>query len=645
MAVISTVAGRCRRCYKCIRSCPAHAVRMKGGQAEVIAERCVACGTCVRICTQKAKLIESHIERLRQFLGSEKPVVACLAPSFPAAYDGIQPLQLVTAIKRLGFARVVEVAFGAQLVAAAYEKLISGNPEQTWITTPCPAIVKLVEKHYPRLVPFLAPIVSPMIATGRVVKQLYMPGALTVFIGPCTAKKLEMDDPSVVGAIDAVLTFTELQALLEEKGIKPAELPESATDGPRPGPARLFPITGELLTAANLQAGLTNTDIILTEGRERIISILEDKVEEKINGKLLALLFCEGCINGPVMHTSNAPTSRKEAVVRYLRSVQNEEQAKADCERYGNVDLSRRFASAPLVAVKPTESEIRAVLTRTRKLMPEDELNCGACGYGTCREKAVAVIHGLAEAEMCLPYLIDELQKTHETLVQMERLASVGQMAAGVAHEINNLLSGIQVYIRLLQRSLKEKRLKEDDLQSKLTTIETEIARCSKIIRGLLDFARPSEPDLRRLNINDVVVAALNVLAAEAQMAGVVVQQRFESNLPAVLADSNQLVQVFTNLGLNAIQAMPKGGTLEVITAYNPQEKQVTVSLIDTGIGIPPEHIPRLFTPFFSTKEKGKGIGLGLAVTHGIIQRHGGQIQVESKGGEGTKFTVLLPVS
>jgi signal transduction histidine kinase len=599
----------------------------------------------VRVCAQKAKQIDSHIERVKQFLSGSKPVVACLAPSFPAAIDGVKPLQLVTAARKLGFTKVVEVAFGAQLVAAAYEKLVSSAHKQTLITTPCPAIVGLIEKYYPALIPVLAPIVSPMIAIGRVVKQVYLLDSLVVFIGPCTAKKLEMNDPNVAGAIDAALTFNEFEDLLRDRKMDLREMPESEMDGPRAGVARAFAVSGGLLASAHLDAGATVTDTIVTEGRERVLSILEDKAEGKIKEKFLDILFCEGCINGPIMQTGDTTPGRKEAVIRYMRDAPSDEDLKAAIEKYGSVDLTRKFTSLTPATVKPTEEQVRAMLAQTKKLKPEDELNCGSCGYATCHEKAIAVIQGLAEAEMCLPYLIDQLQETHEALIRMERLSFVGQMAAGVAHEINNPLTGIQVYIRLLQRSLKEKRLKEDDLQNKLTTIETEISRCSKIIRGLLDFARPSDLNLRRVSVHDIVGAALSVLAPEARMAGVTMNRYFEPDLPDVVVDADQLLQVFTNLGLNAIQAMPKGGTLEMSTSYDKEKKLVSISVIDSGNGIAPEHMTKLFTPFFSTKGKGKGAGLGLTVSYGIVKRHGGRILVESKVKKGTKFTVVMPVS
>ncbi|MDQ7778829.1 MAG: [Fe-Fe] hydrogenase large subunit C-terminal domain-containing protein [Planctomycetota bacterium] len=645
MPVISTIPGKCRRCYNCVRSCPAHAVRVKAGQAEVIEERCVACGTCVRVCAQKAKQVESHVDRVKLLLAGNRPVVACLAPSFPAAFDDIRPLQFVSALKQLGFNKVVEVAFGAQLVAAAYEKIIAANHKKTLITTPCPAIVGLIEKHYSSLVPFLAPVVSPMIAMGRVVKQKYMPDALVVFIGPCTAKKLEMNDEGVAGTVDAVLTFDAVSAMFAEKGIDPRLLGDTPTDGPRPGIARAFPITGGLLASAGLRSDAVTTDTIVTEGRERVLETLADKAAGKTRGKFLDILFCEGCINGPLMDTKAATDARKEAVIDFLKENVDEAKAARDIEEYGTIDMSRAFSPAPAAASPPTEEQIRVVLASVKKTKPEDELNCGACGYTTCRQKAIAVIQGLAEAEMCLPYLIEELQDTHQALLQMERLSSVGQMAAGVAHEINNPLTGIIVYIRLLQKALNEKRLKEDDLKNKLGTMETEIARCSKIIRGLLDFARPSEPTLRRINVQDVVGSATNVLGPEMQMAGVKIDSVAVKGVPDILADPDQLLQVFTNLGLNAIQAMPGGGMLQLGTGYDPEKRMVSIWVKDTGTGIAPEDIKKLFTPFFTTKSKGKGAGLGLAVSYGIIKRHGGQILVESKVGEGTKFTIALPVS
>ena len=215
MPVIETIMDKCKRCYSCIRNCPAKAIRIEHGQAMVMQERCIGCGRCVRVCAQKAKRIESGIENTIQLLREDKNTFAILAPSFPAAFPDVKPNQVVAALRALGFAGVVPVAVGADLVAGEYAELAAKRAMTTIITTPCPAVVNFIEKYHPSLLLLLAPVVSPMIATGRLIKSSLNPHAKIVFIGPCIAKKKEKADPKVAGVIDEVLTYTELKQLFE----------------------------------------------------------------------------------------------------------------------------------------------------------------------------------------------------------------------------------------------------------------------------------------------------------------------------------------------------------------------------------------------------------------------------------------------
>jgi two-component system NtrC family sensor kinase len=244
---------------------------------------------------------------------------------------------------------------------------------------------------------------------------------------------------------------------------------------------------------------------------------------------------------------------------------------------------------------------------------------------------------------MCLPYLIDELEKTQETLIRAERLTSLGQIAAGVAHEINNPLTGVLTYIQIMLNKLKaQKPIGSEELGKKLSVMGKETERCTRIIKSLLDFARQTQPSIRSIDLNRVIENSLTMLTYQAQLSNVKIVKEFASDVSNIEADPDQLQQVFTNIILNAIDAMPKGGSLIITTLHNASKGQVGIQFRDTGIGISPENLKRLFTPFFTTKEKGKGIGLGLAVCYGIIQRHGGEIKVESQTGQGTTFTIWL---
>jgi two-component system, NtrC family, sensor kinase len=653
--VVRTIIGKCKRCYTCVRHCPASAIKVEDGQAVVIEERCIGCGTCYKVCGQGAKEISNSVEQVRAMLAAGRPVLACLAPSFPAAFDDVRPEQVVTAARRLGFDQVLEVAFGAELLGREYARLVRES-DGTLIASPCPALVSYIEKYAPALIPNLVPLVSPMVALGRVIKQQYRPEAEVVFIGPCIAKKAEIKDPAVAGAIDAVLTFDEFRQMLLVAQVDFAGLPGTPFDGPQARVAGIFPVSGGLLRTAALKQDILDNRILVTEGRERTMEVIEGLLKRPMAVRFLDLLFCEGCIDGPVMGDHLDVFSRKELVARYVQTrstSQTEEERDRNLELYAGVDLSRTFTDQSIRLPIPNEEEINEILRQTNKTRREDELNCGACGYSSCREKAIAVYQGLAEAQMCLPFLIEqleenvvklqlfqkELQTTQAQLIQSEKLASMGQLAAGVAHEINNPLGTILLYSDILHKEVAAESQHKQDLK----LIMDEATRCKRIVSDLLNFARQNEVLAQETDLNALVEQVVAELNGQPEFATVEMHQELEPGLPGIQADPGQLRQVFVNLMDNAAEAMPDGGRLTVSTR-RVGDGQVAVDIQDTGTGISEENLSRLFTPFFTTKPIGKGTGLGLAIVYGIVKMHRGQIDVRSQVGTGTTFTVTLPV-
>lgn len=641
MSIVYTDKEKCKGCYACIRSCVSKAIRVREGLAEVIRERCIACGTCVQICATGAKKVESDIGIVWQLLRQPLPVIALLSATFPAAFPDVQPRQVVSALKKLGFREVMEDSFGAELVCREYTRLLNRNDGKVYLSSPCPAIVAYVEKYYPRLIDNLTPVISPMIAMGRAIKWQYNPQANVVFIGSCVAKKAEAVDENVAGVIDAVLTFAELKEMFAAKEINPEAEEEGQLSGPKPNLGRLFAISGGLTEAAGISTGILSNDVINACGRDYAVKILRELAEGNITANLTSLCFCEGCISGPVIDNNLSVFKRREIITNYTMREADPEQTERDVEEYANIDLSRKFTAQAIGLAIPSEEDVEAVLREIGKAAPGLQLNCGACGYGSCRELAIAVCQDLAEVNMCWPYVVNKLEATQRDLIQMEKLTSLGQLAASIAHEVNNPIAGVLVYTQLLTKKLTADTLPKEKALDYLSKMESELARSSRLIRNLLDFARQTKPALRLVNINVVIDRALSLVAHSAQMQHVEVIKNLSPTLPEVMADPDQLQQVCTNLILNAIQAMLEGGILTLRTSVD-SEGQVKVEVQDTGIGISQENLQKLFTPFFTTKKEVKGVGLGLAVSYGIIQRHQGRIEVDSEEGKGTTFAIYL---
>jgi len=641
MSIVFTNREKCKGCYTCVRNCPAKAIRVREGLAEVIMERCIDCGTCVQICRAKAKYVESDLESVWELLADHQPVIALLSAPFPAAFPEVRPGQLVTALKKLGFSEVMEDSFGAELISREYAHLLDKYKDKTFLSSTCPVIVAYIEKYHPKLVGNLVPFVSPMIASGRLIKSRYNPEAKVVFIGPCIAKKAESRDDKVAGVIDAVLTFAELKEMFAAKKITPELEGEGQLSGPKPYLGRLFAVSGGLLRAAQLSDDILANEIINACGKQYIPKILSEFAEGNIPAKLISLCFCEGCIDGPVIDNDLSVFKRREIISNYAMSQADPAQTEKDIEKYAGIDLSRKFTNRAVVLPTPSEQDVQRVLEKIGRVDPSYRMNCGACGYLGCRELAVAVCQGLAEVKMCWPYVLEKLMTTQGELIQAEKLTSLGQMAASIAHEVNNPLAGVLVYTQLLARKLNSGTFTKEGALESLGKMETEIIRSSRLIRSLLDFARQSPPALREVNANEVLGRALELAAHSAQLQNIQVNKELASSLPNIMADFDQLQQVSINLIMNALQAMPEGGSLTLRTSAS--DGQLKIEFQDTGQGISKENMRKLFTPFFTTKEKGKGVGLGLAVAYGIIQRHHGRIEVQSKEGEGTTFTIYLP--
>jgi signal transduction histidine kinase/NAD-dependent dihydropyrimidine dehydrogenase PreA subunit len=667
-AIVTTSKDRCRRCYSCVRRCPAKAIRVRAGQAEVIPDRCVACGRCVRVCTQNAKQVHDNLPDARRWIAQGNAVLM-LAPSFAAACPPLRPGQLIAALRRAGFAGIYEVAFGADLVARVYQERYQREPGALTISTPCPAAVGYIQKFAPELLAYLSPVDSPMTAMAKVLKQRLRPGCRTIFAGPCTAKIQEARDPQVSPWVDGVLTFPELRELLAtEAGGNLAELSDEDFDPPHSMTGGIFPVPKGLLRTAELPDDLLAnevSDVVGTEAFSDVVERLHQRVQNGSIGDLetrfFDVLFCRGCIAGPMMPGSESQLVRKERIVAWMRARRasvDKQQWQRDVQAYADLDLSRSFVPDGQRNAQPTEAELRAILARTGKLTPQDELNCRACGYRSCRDKARAVFNGQAEVDMCLPFIIDRLEATvdslnrshqdlteaHAQLIRSERLASMGQLAAGIAHEVNNPLGTILIYSHLLADQLEAGRSPHaDSLKGDVQMILGEAKRCKTIVGGLLDFARQNKVTRTLVDVGALITEAVSIVRAGRED-----DVRYETvvpdDLPAVWLDRDQMLQVLLNIVRNAVELMPAGGKVRVTAQHDEARAELHIAVRDTGPGIASENMQKLFTPFFTTKPVGKGTGLGLPICYGIVKMHRGTIGASNNAdGPGATFEIVLP--
>lgn len=386
---------------------------MHEGQAYVVEERCIGCGTCIRECPQKAKSYRHDVDRVARLVASGVRVAASVAPSFAAAFPDWQRKRLPSAMRRLGFCYVAETAIGAHEVAEATAAFVARQPGQAHVCTACPAVVRYVERYCPEALDKLVPVISPMLAHALHIGRSLGEDVRVVFIGPCVAKKAEAERPEHAGIIDGVLTFAELAEWLERESIELSACEESDFDELPEGPARLFALEGGGVRTAGWSTDLLDGQLAAVSGFEEVRSVLEG-LSEPGTPRLIEPLFCpQGCINGPAMTGELNTFSRRGAVLRYAdargaesRSAETPVTTAPSGRDRLYEGLRTRFTvrRAPKEAAF-SEEQIRHILEMTGKAKDEDQLNCGACGYDNCREKAIAVLQGLAEPEMCIPYM------------------------------------------------------------------------------------------------------------------------------------------------------------------------------------------------------------------------------------------------
>ena len=396
--------SNCKSCFRCVRKCPVKAIKFSGSQAHIIGNECILCGNCVVQCPQNAKEIADGTEKVRVLLQSGDPVIVSLAPSFIANYEGVGIEAMRRALKQLGFFDVEETAVGATIVKNEYERMIREDERDVIITSCCHSINLLIQKKFPACLEYLADVMSPMQAHCADIKKR-MPNAKTVFIGPCVAKKDEAE--YYEGIVDAVLTYEELSKMLKEENVQLA----CEMDSEENSRARFFPTTGGVLKT--MKERDPEYTYIALDGVENCMAALRDIESGKIHKCFIEMSACIGsCIGGPVMDKDHsAPVHDYISIANFAGK---EDFAVDQPTPY---QLKKTFSYIEHKLPHPSEAEIMSVMRQMGKFKPSDELNCGTCGYNTCRDKAIAICQGKAEISMCLPFLKDKAESFSDTIV------------------------------------------------------------------------------------------------------------------------------------------------------------------------------------------------------------------------------------
>jgi iron only hydrogenase large subunit-like protein/uncharacterized Fe-S cluster-containing protein len=404
MSTIQFKEANCKNCYKCLRNCHIKAIAFKNEQARILEDDCILCGNCLHICPQNAKSVRSDIGKIKSFMQKNEKVYASIAPSFISAFEVSEPLKIISALKRLGFIQIQETAVGAAQVSKEYDKLLRKRKMPNIITTSCPSVNFLVQKYYPELISQLAPVVSPMIAHAKMLKAMYGPRIRVVFIGPCIAKKEECKDLQNEGVVDAVITFEELEKWFIEEGIGFDDDDAEENRGIKNAAARFYPAPGGIIKTLSAE-NKKNYKCISIDGVDRCIEILESIKSGEVNNFFIEMNACAGgCLRGPcIKPIKGGFLEARDRLVGYVkRSIKD---ADADIIQDAKVSLTKKFVDRSKSYKIPDDETIQSILNKIGKFSKDKELNCGACGYSTCREKAVAVYNNKAELHMCLPYM------------------------------------------------------------------------------------------------------------------------------------------------------------------------------------------------------------------------------------------------
>jgi PAS domain S-box-containing protein len=416
MSIIQFKEANCKNCYKCIRSCPVKAIAFINDQARIVEEDCMLCGNCLTVCPQNAKIVKSELDTVKGFIKKREKVYVSLAPSFISAFEKVDEIWIYAALKKLGFTYIEETAVGAAQVSKQYDRLIEEKKMKNIITTACPSIALLVQKYYPEMVEQLAPVVSPMIAHGKMLREMYGARIRVVFIGPCLSKKDECKDIQNSGVIDAAITFEELEAWFKEEDIDSNTDLSEEIKGVKELRARIYPVPGGIIKTLESR-NCKNYQCISIDGVERCMKVLDSIKNDGLENYFIEMNSCSGgCIGGPCMnHIKGGFLESRRRLIAYLKRGFKEQKLLSTVDL--KVDLKKSFINMQRGGTVPSESVIQDILNSIGKFTKDKELNCGACGYSSCRDKAAAVYNNRAQLHMCLPYMRERAESMSNLII------------------------------------------------------------------------------------------------------------------------------------------------------------------------------------------------------------------------------------
>jgi iron only hydrogenase large subunit-like protein len=430
MQIVKTIKEKCKLCYACIKECPADAIKVTEGHAKIIPEKCISCGNCVSVCPYDAIEYFDGKKTVKGYLQSDEEVIAICAPSISGEFNDItNHRSFVGMIKALGFNRVCEVSFGSDLIGLEYRKLFDNFKGKYFITANCPAVVNYVEKYHPNLIENMAPLVSPMVATAKVVREKYGKNVRIVYIGPCIAAKDEAMKFDEDSRIDVVLTFTEIRQMFQENGLNENNTEYADFDPPIGGKGSLFPISRGMFQAVDINENLLTGRLISTDGKDNVIDALEEFEQFSALKQHLDLFHCDGsCIMGPGTSPGGQKFLRRSLVINYTKKrlkSWDKGEWEANVVKYENLNFSRKYTNRDMRVPPPPEEKVQEILNKLGKDGTESKGGCGACGYNSCRDFAIAVCNGYARMDMCHTYALDNKKEYIKKLkLTNEKLAN-----------------------------------------------------------------------------------------------------------------------------------------------------------------------------------------------------------------------------